>query len=113
MVCTGQGFQVADAIVVCTGIEDIAEGERTKRRVAARAPTGNCQPASINKPLLDQVAGAIHAVIDVNDTPLALEPLAIGASIAGAAAIIHIENGYATAGPVLDLEFKLTIGHAC
>ena len=49
---------------------------------------------------------AVDAVVDVDDAPVAVESLAVGAAKAGAAAVIHVEHRDAAARPVLDAEVE-------
>src|SRR6185437_8381570 len=97
---TGERPEIADAKVACARLKGIAEGDRAERRIAARAAAGDGQPLAIHQPLRRQIARAIDTVIQVYHAPLALQAVAIGAAIAGAAAIVHIEDGEATARPV-------------
>src|SRR5437773_12513018 len=47
--------------------------------------------------------GTVDAVLDIDDAPFAAKPVAIGATVPSAPAVIHIQNGKPTAGPVLDI----------
>src|SRR5712692_4327288 len=97
-----QGFEVANAVVARACPEKITKSERAQCGVAAGAAAGDGQPFPVYLTPLNQEASAVHAVVYVHDSPLAFEPLPIGAAIAGAAAIVHIEDGDTTAGPVLN-----------
>jgi len=51
---------------------------------------------------LIRASGQCHnAVLDIEDTPLPLEPEPIGAAVPRAPAVVHIEHADAAAGPVL------------
>ena len=82
--------------------ERIAEGKRTKRSITARTTTFDRESIAIDFPALGKIAGTIHAVINIYDPPLTVEPLTIVPAVAGAAAIVHIEHGNPSAGPELD-----------
>ena len=97
-----QRFEVADAVVAGAGFENIAEGERAQRRVAAGAAAGDHQAVAVDFAAFGQIARAVDAIVDVDDAPLAVEPFAIRAAVAGAAAVVHVEHGDAAAGPVLN-----------
>ena len=96
-----QRFQVAHAEVARPGGEGVAEGQRRQRRVAARAAAADRQPLWVRQATRRQIARAVDAVVHVHDAPAARQALAIGAPVAGAAAVVHVEHGEAPAGPVL------------
>src|SRR5579864_9060640 len=96
-----KGLQFAQPIIARTCLEGIAESERTQRRIAARAPPSDSQPIAIYQSTIDQIAGSIHTIVDINYAPLAFKPSAVLSTIAGAATIIHIEHRKSTAGPIL------------
>ncbi len=56
--------------------------------------------------MLDQIFRAIDAVVDIHDSPLPPEPLAVLSSIARAATIVDIQHGEAPAGPELCAQAK-------
>ena len=71
-----EGSQVADPEVADAGLEDVAERERGERRVAARAAAPDRRAASRStSPRSARNRRAGDAVVDVDDPPLALEPL--------------------------------------
>src|SRR5205814_9864854 len=72
-----QGLGVGHAEVAGADGEVAAERQRAQRRVAARAPTPDRQPAAVDQSLRRQVAGSVDAVVDVDDAPLPVEPLAV------------------------------------
>src|SRR5262249_43959016 len=96
----GQAHEVADAVVGGAGLEQVAGGERAQRGVAAGAAAGDGQARPVDLAARDEVAGAVFTVLDVDDAPLALEPIAVGAAVAGAAAVVDVQVGEAAAGPV-------------
>src|SRR6185503_10085125 len=49
---------------------------------------------------------AVHAIVNVNDAPGAIQSLAILASVTGAASIIHIQHSKSAAGPKLSAEHQ-------
>ncbi len=109
----GQGFQVADAKVTGPGVERVAESEGTESGIAAGAPATDGQPVAIHLPLLDQIAGCVDTVININHAPLFRQPLAIGAAITRAAAVIHIHHGEPPASPILSFQTQAAGGSAC
>src|SRR6185503_9100602 len=49
---------------------------------------------------------AVHAIVNVNDAPGAIQALAILASVTGAASIIHIQHSKSAAGPKLSAKHQ-------
>src|SRR6516165_4041367 len=97
----GQRLEIADAVITCSGLEFLAERQDGKRRVtsgtgAADRPSLGIYPLSFRK-----VAGAIDTIGDVDDPPITLQPQPILAAVSSAAAVIDVEDGEATAGPIL------------
>ena len=84
------------------GFESVAESQRAERGIAARASATNRQAVAVNVSALDKIARAIDAVIDIDDTPLALEPFSVCAAVTRAATVIYVEYGDPAASPVLD-----------
>ena len=52
------------------GREDVPEGERGERRVAARAAALDGEPVAVDVAALDEEPGRGDAVVDVDDAPL-------------------------------------------
>ncbi len=70
----GQRFEIADAVVARAGFENVAEGQRAERRVAAGAAAADRQAVAVDFAAFDEIARAVDAIIDVDDAPLAVEP---------------------------------------
>jgi hypothetical protein len=96
---SGERFEIADAVVAGAGFENVAERERAQRRVAAGAATTDRQTITVDFAAFGKVARAVDAVVDVDDAPLAVEPLPTRGRTR--APLIYIENGDAPTGPVL------------
>ena len=92
-----QDLQVADAVRADAGGEDVGRGERAQGGVAAGAAALDHEPGAVGEALLDHRQRAVGAVVDVDDAPAALEPLAVGPAVAGAAAVVDVEHGVAAA----------------
>src|SRR4030095_16181427 len=97
-----QGFEVAHTEMTGAGFEVIPKRQRTKRRVAAGTPTINHRSIWIGLCLRSEELCSINTVVYIDTAPGAVQPFAIGPAIASAAAVIHIQNSNATAGPVLN-----------
>src|SRR5947208_2612367 len=81
-----QRLAVADAVVARPRVEQLPKGERAQRGVAARASASDRQSVWIRFMAAYQEAGSVDAIVNVHDSPLAVEALPIGATIARAAA---------------------------
>ena len=60
--------------------------------------------------MVRQIIGAGDAILNVDDTPLALQLFTVFPPISGAAAVIDIEDRKAAAGPVLNREAERATG---
>src|SRR6185503_5858395 len=94
-------FQIADAVVTRARFEDLTKRERRKSCVPARAAAANDQPIGVRLTSLDQIARAVCAVIDVDNSPLTVEPFSILAAIAGAPPVVDVEHAKSAARPIL------------
>ena len=106
-----QKLEVGDAVVAAAGGEGVGGGERHQRGVAAGAAAGDDDAVPIGEPGLAQMAGSGGAVGDVGNAPGAIEPLAVGTPIAGAAGIIHVEHGEAAARIELNARLEAGVRH--
>src|SRR5262245_57383666 len=97
----GKRDRIAHAIVARAPCEEIAEHQRGERGVAAGAAAGDDGALRIDQTLLGEKPGAVYAVVDIDDPPVAVETLAVLAPKTGAAAVVDIEHGDAAAGPEL------------
>ena len=88
------------------------EGQRAERGVAAGAAAGDREPARIRLALRDQKTGRSQAVEHVDLAPAAVQALAIGAPVAGAAAVVDVAHRKAARGPELGREAQLRRGAA-
>ena len=107
-----QHFEIADAVVAGAGLERVVERQRRERRVAAGAAAARDEPRGVRLPRRHQVRGRIHGIAHVHDAPLAVQPLAIGAAIAGAAAVVHVDHGEAAGRPELHFWVEHRVGGA-
>ena len=101
-----QGFQVADPVVAGSGPKNVPKSERGQGGIAPGAAAVNGQPLVVHLALSNQVPGAVNAVVHIHDAPASPEPVPVGPAIAGTAAIVHIQNGNAPAGPILEPQVK-------
>src|SRR5262249_50705015 len=99
---------VADPVIACATLEKVAKGERREGCVATGAAAADDDTPCIHQSPLRQELGAIHAVVDVDDTPIQLQPLAVFTSESRTAAVVDVKHRNTTAGPELRAEIECT-----
>src|SRR5579871_6410014 len=82
--------------------EVVAEGQRSQYGVAARTAAGDHTARAIHLAAFGEITRAVDAIVHVHNSPIAVQALAVFASEAGAAAVVHIQNRDAAAGPILN-----------
>src|SRR5713226_2242577 len=100
----GETCQIADTEMAGTSTESIAKSESAECGITTGTAATNCQALAINKTTLDKILSAIYAVVNIHDTPLIFEALAIGSAITRTATIIHVQCREAPASPELYIE---------
>src|ERR1044071_1351253 len=99
-------FEIADAIITGAGFEVIPEGERAECGVAAGAAAVDHRSIGIDISARGQKFGAVHTVVNIDNSPSAAQTLAISPAIAAAATIVDVEYGDTAAGPILNREHQ-------
>ena len=74
-------LEIGDAEVRRSGGEDVGEGERADHRVAAGTPPVMTSLSAIGLVLLHEVVRRVDAVLEVDDAPLPVQPLAVRAPV--------------------------------
>src|SRR5262245_1464338 len=97
-------LEVGDAEVRRAGGEGVGERERADRRVPTRAPSRDEEAARVGPPLVDEVAGGVDTVLQVDDAPQPVQPLPIRAPVARRSAVVDVDHREPTARPVLDAD---------
>ena len=97
-------LEVGDSEVRASGRELVRERQRADGRVPARASTGDQQPVGIGFSLVHEKASRIDAVLQVDDAPLAVQPLAVGASVAGRSSVVDVDDGETSTRPELRVQ---------
>src|SRR5215831_2458758 len=97
---------VADAVIACSALEEIAKGERREGSVAASTAAADDNAPCVHQSPLHQEFGAVHAVVHIDDAPIELQPLAVFAPETRAAAVVDIKHRNAAAGPELRAEIE-------
>src|SRR5699024_5485889 len=95
----GEAEEVGDTEVGdTTGEDPLGQGEQGGVPTGA-GPTDR-QAFGVSGSFVDEGAGGRDAVLDVDDPPLLVEALAVGASMAGGTAVVDVDDADATAGEV-------------
>ncbi len=95
-------FEIADSVVARARAKRVAEGERRKRRIAAGAAAADRNAFTVDAARFREVFDEVFAVVHVDDAPLAVESLAIGAAVTARAAVVDVGDRPATRRVVLD-----------
>ena len=98
----GQLRQVCDAREGSTGGEHVRGCQRVEHGEAAGGTAADRDPLGIDAPQINEVLGAVNAVLNVHDAPVAVQTLTVGTPKGGRTAEIHVQNSKSTAGPVLE-----------
>ena len=96
-----QRRQVTDSVPAAAGREGCGRGERPQRGVSTRAAASNHYSVDVRAPAGGHLPGARDAVRHVQNAPLALQSLHVGATVAAAAGVVHVEHGKPAGGPEL------------
>ena len=102
-VALGERHEVGDPEVRGARREHIGERQRADHDVAAGAAAANEEPLAVDVAPVDQEPRGVHAVLQVDDAPLAVQPLPVGTPVARRAAVVHVHHGEPAGRPVLQL----------
>src|SRR6202045_2212016 len=102
----GKRSRIAHAVIARPARKEVAERERRERGVAAGAAAADHAAPTVDAPVLGQEACAGDAVVHIDHAPAQMQSIAVGATEAGAAAVIDVEHRDPAAGPVLRAEIK-------
>ena len=103
----GEGEEVGHAVEADTSAEKSGpRGERPQDRVATGAAAHDDEALRVGEAVVDEVLGTADGVCHVEEAPLGAQGGHVGASMACAAAVIHVEDGPAARGKVLVAAFK-------
>src|SRR3972149_6661003 len=94
-------FQVTDTEMAGACFENISKCQSAQSCIAAGAASPYRQALRIHPALPDQVQCPVDTVVDIPHAPHAVQALAICPSIARTAAIVHVQDANAAAGPIL------------
>src|SRR5436190_10760091 len=93
-------LQIADSVVTRAGLERVTKCQSSERGVAAGASAPNDQTIPVCFAVLDEIARAIHAVVDVHHSPLPIQAAPVFRTVACAAAVVHVQYAEAAARPI-------------
>src|SRR5690606_41113653 len=94
-------------VVAGRGLQHVEEGNGARSCIAAGATAAYDQALPVDQPALHQVTRAVDAIFNVSDAPVVAEALAVGAAVAGAPAVIDVEDSKAAARPVLAIQAQV------
>src|SRR5262252_2670675 len=97
---------IADTVIACSALEEVAKSESRESGVAAGAAAADDDAPYIHQSSLRQEFGAVHAVVHIDDAPIEFQPLAIFAPKSRTTAVVDIEHRNAAAGPELRAEIE-------
>src|SRR6478672_4213948 len=97
---------IAHAVITGAATEHIVEHERREGCVAAGAAATDHHTIGIDAPALSQKFCTINTVVDVDDAPVELKSIPVGAAKTAATSVIHVKHRNAAARPVLDAEVE-------
>ncbi len=84
----------------------VGGGEGGRAGPAARAAAADGEPVRVGGAFGDQPFGDGRAVLDVDHAPLLAQPVAVGAAVAGGAAVVDLGDADAARGEVGDLQVE-------
>ena len=108
-----KGGEVRHSVPGRPGGEGVVAHQGGQHRESAGAATPNGEPSGVHIATIGEEGGCCHTVVDVGETPLAVEGPHVLASVAGAAAVIHIDHRPPAAGPVAGVENELIARCRC
>ena len=103
-----QRGEVADAVATGPGREHVVERQGREHREAAGAAATDRQTLAVDLAPPTRWRAAGDAVLDVGDTPCAVEGSHVVAAVAGAAAVVDVDHRPATRGPVAQRQVEVT-----
>jgi len=101
-----ESHEIGHAVVRHPRRELVAHGQRHQCRVSARAAARDLDASGIDVPALTEVERGGSAVFDVDLPPTSAKPVAIFTAVAGAAAVVEVDDGDAAAREELDMKVE-------
>ena len=105
----GEQHEIADAVKARPRLEQFQRRQRGKRGEAPSAAAANDEAGGIGEPAFDKMVRGGGAILDIDDAPLPIEPLAIGAAIPRRSGVIYVDDADATAGPPLNAKEEMLV----
>src|ERR1700730_3790019 len=100
----GQQHQIADAIIARPCPEKFARRQRGKCCKTSCTTSANDNAVAIHKPAINEPLRRRYAILNVDDAPLAIKSLAVGAAITCRTFIIYVNDAKTPARPPLDAQ---------
>src|SRR6516162_4872978 len=97
---------VAHPVIARPALKEVAEGQCRQRRVPAGAAAADDTSLPINPSLHVEESSTGDTIVDIDNAPVQLETVAVGAAKTGAAAVVHVKHRNAAAGPILNTQIE-------
>src|SRR5216683_6149952 len=94
-----QRLRIAHPVIACARLELLPECQDGEGGEAASTAPADRPSVPIDSADGREVLGTVDTVLDVDDSPGALEAQAIFAPIAGASAVVHVQQRESAARP--------------
>ena len=108
----GERLEITHRIAADPGAEDGFTNQRRQGGKATGTASLHRHPLGIHQPLLHQMGDRCRAVSHIENAPLTIEPLAVGAAETGGTAVIDIHHPPTAAGPELNRQVQPGASHA-
>src|SRR6266496_2075157 len=97
-------LRVADSEMTRPRLKSVPKRQGTQSCVATRASACHDQALAVYLPALHQVAGTVHAIVNIYNAPLIFQSFPILPAIACTATVVDVQNGKATTSPILNAQ---------
>src|SRR5215472_11963902 len=98
MSVTGQRLKVADPVVAGASRKIFSERQRRQSRESSGASATDDRSSLIHLADGSEIFCAVHAIVDINDSPFQMQAIAKFSSITSTTPVIDIKHCNATAG---------------
>ena len=98
----GQLRQVRDARERRASGEHVGGRQRVEYGEATGGTAADRDPLGIDAPQINEVLGAVDAVLNVHDAPVAVDALTVGTAEGRRPTEVYVQNRKAAAGPILE-----------
>src|SRR5262249_37320635 len=96
-----QRRDITNSVITCAALKEIPKHQRHQRGIAASTATSDDNAVMIDQPLCNEEFGTIDTIVNINDAPIEVQAIAVGASKTATAAVVDVQDGDPTARPKL------------